>query len=128
MLFPFVLFTGAMTLVLALFLSEKAPITHKPSKPTMTTTRARRHVSESLKKWVAASQGWKCGLCKCTLPACYQVDHKVPLWQLGSNQAENLWALCPNCHGEKTLKENISRRKSTMTGQNTDNERMKRPL
>ena len=45
-----------------------------------------------------------------TLPAAYQVDHIVPLAMGGPDSFENLQALCPNCHADKTQQEAISRR------------------
>ena len=63
--------------------------------------RARR-VSESTKKKVASSQSWMCAECDTLLPACYEVDHIVPLWKQGTNEVSNLRALCRNCHGCKT--------------------------
>jgi len=67
----------------------------------------KRSVSETKKKYVAASQGWMCGNCKKQLPAWFEVDHKVRLEYGGSNHIENLVALCRDCHGEKTAFENL---------------------
>lgn len=63
----------------------------------------KRSVSESRKKMIAASQGWKCGNCKEQLDFNYQIDHKVRLEYGGSNEPQNLTALCPNCHTKKTI-------------------------
>ena len=63
----------------------------------------KRSVSESKKKYVAASQNWKCGSCQKVLDASFEVDHKVELQHGGSNHVSNLEALCRNCHGQKTL-------------------------
>jgi hypothetical protein len=65
--------------------------------------RIKRSVGESKKKFVAASQNWKCAMCKQLLPATYQVDHEIALFQGGSNSISNLRALCPSCHSEKTM-------------------------
>jgi hypothetical protein len=67
----------------------------------------KRSVSETKKKFVAASQDWKCGKCKRQLPAWFEVDHKIRLEYGGSNHVENLVALCRDCHGEKTAIENL---------------------
>ena len=67
----------------------------------------KRSVSETKKKWVAASQGWKCGKCGRTLPSWFEVDHKIRLEHGGSNHVDNLVALCRDCHGEKTAIENL---------------------
>ena len=63
----------------------------------------KRSVSESKKKYVAASQNWKCGKCQKILDASFEVDHKIELQDGGNNNVSNLEALCRNCHGQKTL-------------------------
>jgi hypothetical protein len=68
----------------------------------------KRNVSESKKKYIAANQNWKCGDCKQTLNATYEVDHIVPLYKGGSNEMDNLMAMCRNCHGNKTLKDRLN--------------------
>tara|TARA_B100000035_G_scaffold56541_1_gene44847 strand:- start:8025 stop:8615 length:591 start_codon:yes stop_codon:yes gene_type:complete len=69
----------------------------------------KRSVSETKKKYVAASQNWKCCNCRKQLPAWFEVDHVIRLENGGSNQVDNLVALCRDCHGEKTAKENMSK-------------------
>ena len=66
-----------------------------------------RSVSETKKKYVASQQGWKCKKCQQSLTAWFEVDHEIRLEHGGSNEVENLAALCRNCHGEKTAMENI---------------------
>jgi hypothetical protein len=68
---------------------------------------SKRSVSETKKKFVASSQGWKCAQCKQTLPAWFEVDHIVRLENGGSNHIDNLVAYCRNCHGLKTSLENL---------------------
>lgn len=70
----------------------------------------KRNVTESTKKYVAANQQWKCLGCSKMLEATYEVDHKIPLHQGGSNEITNLRALCRNCHGKKTLEDNMRRK------------------
>ena len=65
----------------------------------------KRSVSETKKKFVAAQQSWKCGHCDHQLPAWYEVDHIVRLEHGGSNNVDNLVALCRDCHGKKTAME-----------------------
>ena len=65
----------------------------------------KRSVSETKKKFVAAQQSWKCGHCDRRLPAWYEVDHIVRLEHGGSNNVDNLVALCRDCHGKKTAME-----------------------
>ena len=67
----------------------------------------KRCVSETKKKYVASSQGWKCSTCGVQLPASFEVDHKIRLEHGGSNEVSNLHAQCRNCHGEKTTMENL---------------------
>ena len=67
----------------------------------------KRSVSETKKKFVAASQKWCCGKCGRQLPAWFEVDHKTRLEYGGSNHVDNLIALCRDCHGEKTAMENL---------------------
>ena len=70
-------------------------------------TTTKRSVSETKKKYVAASQNWLCRKCNTQLPAWFEVDHITRLDQGGSNHISNLVALCRNCHGEKTALENL---------------------
>jgi 5-methylcytosine-specific restriction endonuclease McrA len=44
-------------------------------------------------------------MCTTLLPPEYEIDHKIPLVQGGSNEESNLQALCPNCHRRKTMHE-----------------------
>jgi len=67
----------------------------------------KRSVSETKKKYVASMQNWKCGKCNQQLNHTFEIDHKVRLEYDGSNNVDNLIALCRNCHGEKTAMENM---------------------
>ena len=67
----------------------------------------KRSVSETKKKYVASQQEWKCGHCNHPLDHTYEIDHKTRLEYGGSNNADNLIALCRNCHGKKTADENM---------------------
>lgn len=67
----------------------------------------KRSVSETKKKYVASQQDWKCGECRKTLNAWFEVDHKRRLEYGGSNEVDNLVALCRECHGKKTAFENM---------------------
>lgn len=72
-----------------------------------TCAQVKRSVSESKKKYVAASQDWKCQKCQAMLSATYEIDHVVDLQYGGSNDVSNLVALCRNCHGEKTMSRHL---------------------
>ena len=65
--------------------------------------REKRNVTALMKKRIAASQSWKCGLCTNTLDETYEVDHRIALFNGGSNDPSNLVALCPHCHRKKTV-------------------------
>lgn len=70
-------------------------------------TREKRNVSNLMKKKVAASQGWKCGMCGELLDETYEVDHKLALYKGGTNDISNLTALHPQCHRKKTVDERL---------------------
>ena len=76
-------------------------------RSTMHGERTRRRVSAGLKKRVAYRQHYVCNACKKLLPPTYEVDHIRALFLGGSNHESNLQALCPNCHRDKTQKEQI---------------------
>lgn len=84
----------------------KQLLTHQ-SRPTG-STKEKRNVSGLLKKKIAASQQWKCGACASILDETYEVDHKLALFQGGTNEPDNLIALCPNCHRHKTVEERLN--------------------
>ena len=67
----------------------------------------KRSVSETKKKYVASQQNWKCGHCKTQLTAWFEVDHINRLDNGGTNEVDNLVALCRDCHGKKTAMENM---------------------
>jgi len=67
----------------------------------------KRSVSETKKKYVAYNQDWKCGNCGDKLTHTFEIDHKIRLEQGGSNEVDNLVALCRECHGQKTAMENM---------------------
>ena len=67
----------------------------------------KRSVSESKKKFIASNQKWKCSHCQQLLDNTYEVDHIVALYKGGSNELNNLEALCRNCHGKKTFMEKM---------------------
>ena len=67
----------------------------------------KRSVSETKKKYVASNQNWICGKCSTQLNHTFEIDHKIRLEYGGTNEVDNLIALCRNCHGEKTAMENM---------------------
>ena len=65
-----------------------------------------RAVSGITKKIVASNQQWRCNICKSILDYTYEIDHNIPLFKGGTNELNNLQALCRNCHGKKTIIDN----------------------
>lgn len=65
----------------------------------------KRAVSGMRKKYVASNQDWKCGHCHKQLDHTYEIDHKLRLDEGGTNDVDNLIALCPACHRYKTAEE-----------------------
>ena len=78
--------------------------------PSNIPTSKLRKVSDQLKKIIASQQHWNCKKCKNILDATYEVDHILALEDGGNNDIHNLQALCRNCHGKKTMEDNIKRR------------------
>lgn len=75
--------------------------------PNGNAKKHKRSVSESKKKFIASNQKWKCAHCQNLLDNTYEVDHIVALYKGGSNELNNLEALCRNCHGKKTFMEKM---------------------
>lgn len=51
---------------------------------------------------IAYKTKYKCNMCSKILPPTFEIDHIVELWEGGVDEYDNLQALCPNCHAEKT--------------------------
>lgn len=67
------------------------------------------------KVWRKQSQslsidGFLCSLVYCTTNL--EVDHIIPLCEGGSNEYDNLWLLCRDCHKVKTSSERSRRLKA----------------
>ena len=86
---------------------EKDQTTRSVEKIHASSRTHKRSVSETKKKYIASQQNWKCKQCNEQLTAWFEVDHVKRLDQGGTNDVQNLVALCRNCHGEKTSMENI---------------------
>lgn len=71
--------------------------------------KVKRSVSESRKKFVASQQNWTCNHCRSQLDATFEVDHVKELQDGGTNEVNNLVALCRNCHGKKTLMNRLNK-------------------
>ena len=96
------------TIKTALRLTKNVADISEPSQLTSNqphNNKPRRSVTSLQKRYVAAQQQWKCRICHNLLDESYEVDHIIPLFRGGSNQTENLQALCRNCHGKKTVQD-----------------------
>ena len=58
----------------------------------------RAHITPLTKKSVAAAQKLRCAACSKLLDETYEIDHIVPLFRGGGNDASNLQALHRSCH------------------------------
>jgi hypothetical protein len=86
----------------------KQVMTHTSTTARYTESgKEKRNVTNLMKKTVAANQKWSCAHCKEILDSSYEVDHIVALFNGGTNDLDNLVALCRNCHGKKTMKERL---------------------
>lgn len=101
---PFLKLTGASNNINSNYVNR-----NNINQPNLNSSsiKNKRSVSETKKKFVAARQNWHCGKCKCQLPAWFEVDHTIRLEKGGTNDVNNLVALCRDCHGEKTAMENL---------------------
>lgn len=72
----------------------------------------KRCVSRRTKDIVFWRDGGRCQICKAVLKELqWQCDHRIPLWEGGVNEEENLQSLCANCHCEKSSMESVKRAK-----------------
>ena len=70
----------------------------------------RRKLSENTWEEVATRQENKCNQCQVNLTKYYQIDHKTALQFGGTDEFDNLQALCCECHAEKSVLENQHRK------------------
>lgn len=65
-------------------------------------------MSVEKKRLIAEAQNWDCAICNEKFPeggSLFEVDHIHPLFLGGTNEQDNLQALCPNCHVLKARRE-----------------------
>tara|TARA_B100002051_G_C16483236_1_gene509124 strand:- start:46 stop:708 length:663 start_codon:yes stop_codon:yes gene_type:complete len=72
---------------------------HYNSRPE----KRKRTLTQTNKIAVAAEQEWRCGGCKQLLTVSFEVHHIQDFAKGGSDDRENLVALCRNCHGDITI-------------------------
>lgn len=79
--------------------------------------RRRRKLPAALRRQVVAEQWALCDACHDPLEAVTaEIDHVVPVAVGGTDDRENLHALCPNCHARKTRSEDRQRRRARACG------------
>ena len=106
LLMPIFDFTNTKDRINSMIPEESSgPLNHMMSSGTKTTQR--RVVNKTKKKYVASQQNWKCKNCDEQLSYTFEIDHRIPLENGGSNHVTNLDALCVGCHKEKTLQKNL---------------------
>lgn len=71
--------------------------------------KTRKHIPALIKDRVRYRQGYKCQGCFVLLPPGHEMDHVIPLWAGGKDDASNLQALCGNCHNIKSRVEQMLR-------------------
>lgn len=83
-------------------------------KATCTDKKGQNKYKPKRKRWgnrarnmIASGQGWKCAICHKSLPASWELDHKIPLVAGGLDEISQCQALCNTCHREKTNLEGI---------------------
>jgi len=71
----------------------------------------RRKINQKIRQTIATNQDHKCNDCKNTLTKYFQIDHLIGLQYGGTDETDNLQALCGDCHTKKSVIENRVRRK-----------------
>ena len=80
-------------------LSEKKTECRKPSSITI-VQQGRRKIKSSIRKEIVDKQSNKCRKCNNPLNQYFQIDHIVAIQFGGTDEMDNLQALCSNCHLE----------------------------
>ena len=71
----------------------------------------RKPINQSSRQEVCDHQGRKCNMCKCNLQEYFHIDHIMALQFGGTNDIDNLQALCAECHHKKTVAETRNKQK-----------------
>ncbi len=69
--------------------------------------RHRRDIPQKIKDIVFARQDHRCTLC-CEVLEKVEYDHKMPLADGGGHSEDNIQALCPPCHADKSRGERLT--------------------
>ncbi len=89
--------TTLFVLDVSLWIIMTSTSADRASKPTR-----RVRFPHEVRSDIASQQRWKCMYCGCSLRRSnLQIDHKFPISRGGSNDYENLQALCGRCNARK---------------------------
>ena len=69
---------------------------------TVLCTSRRMNPQSDMREMIKFKQECKCSICGDTLGAKFEIDHISPLCLGGTNEADNLRAICTMCHAEET--------------------------
>lgn len=89
-------------------LQEKQSSTHICLSVPNTKTR-RRKITPFLRSKIKESQNHACNICSLPLSEYFQIDHMIALQYGGTDDEQNLQALCCECHAKKSIIENKKR-------------------
>ena len=97
------------TIILLKWLKEEYPMYAESVHPFLQTLTRKRQYSTTHRIEVAYKNEYKCTMCDQILPPTFEIDHIQELRDGGEDTFENLQALCPNCHAEKTRANTLKR-------------------
>ena len=88
---------------------QKSSTTSSKPKQKIRLPRIKRvKLAKAQQTLILKSQHYKCALCKEDISKITpEFDHRIPLALGGSEGLTNIQALCPNCHREKTAKDQL---------------------
>lgn len=91
---------------------ENSRLKSKITELSNLRTNTRRGISQHIRKEVISEQNDQCNKCNKQLTEYnVNIDHKIGVQFGGTNDLDNLQALCVECHSEKTIKERRNRKK-----------------
>jgi hypothetical protein len=83
------------------------PVTTK--KAISSTSLKRKRLAKASKTLILNSQQYRCAMCKTDISKLpNHFDHRIPLAMGGSDEIENIQALCPNCHATKSQRDSLA--------------------
>ena len=82
--------------------SRSSYSTRYRTRAQQSENKIRRTIRPAVRNQIAASQRYCCQKCSHVFGATFHIDHIRALCLGGDDVLQNLCALCPNCHAEKT--------------------------